>query len=183
MIFQITPIGYGYGWFTQAFAFLQQLGILDSIIPFILIFAILYGILKQVAIFKDNRINIVIAISIALIPVIQHAIAPTSNDVVSIINRFLPGIVLLGVAILIVMLMTGFVRAEGGIWGTLKEFGPWVALVLIILIFLSSITIPYFPYANFIYLLFDPTLIALVVAILIAGLVIFFITRPEEKKS
>lgn len=186
---QIPSAPIGPGWFTQAFAFLQQLGLLESILPFILYFALLYAIIIQSGIFgapgerRARAISTVIAVSIALIPVIQHALSPSPNDVISITNRFLPSIALLAIAILTVLVMIGIIvrpeAAEGGFWKTFRDFAPWIVLIIIVLIFIASLTTPFAPWANFFFILFDPTIVALVMAILVGGLVIAYVTSEK----
>ncbi len=100
MIFQYYGVG-RFGPFSQALVYLEQMGLLDAIIPFILIFSIFYAVLEQVKILENNKVNGVVAVSVALLTVVPHVLGmyPPHADVVTIINRALPEIALILIAI------------------------------------------------------------------------------------
>src|SRR3989344_1658566 len=106
--------------FQDAIFYLQRIGVYDIILPFLLIFSILFSVLQKVTIFSGperKRLNITVALAIALLSVIPHTLGnyPGGIDVVNVINNSLPQIALLIIAIIMVLLMMGVVRQEEGI--------------------------------------------------------------------
>ena len=72
----------------------ESWGLMDVILPFLLIFAVVYAALTKVKIFGEqkDRIHIIIALVIALAVVVPHVtyMYPPESDVVNIINTALP---------------------------------------------------------------------------------------------
>ncbi|MBU0999624.1 hypothetical protein KKG24_05000, partial [Patescibacteria group bacterium] len=68
----------------------QDAGIFDIVLPFLLIFAIIFAVLEKGKIFgeKKSNINLVIALVIGLLVVIR-------TDIVSKINTYLPKMALI----------------------------------------------------------------------------------------
>ena len=72
---------------------LQELGLFDVILPFMLIFALVYAVLTKVNIFGPGtkNYNIVIALVMGLAVVFPHVLGyyPENQDIVVIINHAL----------------------------------------------------------------------------------------------
>src|SRR3989344_5585332 len=100
---------------------LQQYGFVDFVIPFILIFAVVYALLQQAKIFgsggEAKKYNLVIALAIGLIITVPHVLNPQPNDAISIIQRYLPEFVYLSLAILLMLMLLGMVTTEPGTKG------------------------------------------------------------------
>jgi len=59
--------GYGGGGFRSFLIELEQLGFFDYLLPFLIIFALVFGILTKIKIFEDNKgVNAIIALSVGL---------------------------------------------------------------------------------------------------------------------
>lgn len=160
---------------------LEQWGLLDVILPFILIFTLVFATFEKTKILNDDdhknkKYSAVIAMVMAFAVVIPHV---TGNyyygfDIVEIINRALPQVSLLLVAVLMTLLTLGLwtgKRADGS-----KGIGKWFTLAsgaLVIIIFISSIGVVSVPY--WVYGLLNSEVVPLVVAILVFGLIIKFI--------
>jgi hypothetical protein len=96
--------------FNEGFQALAQMGLLDSLLPFLLIFMVVFVAAKQVNIFRDNQnMCTLLALIIALMVVIPHltGIYPAGVDVVNIINSAFPQVSMVLVAIIAVMLIIG----------------------------------------------------------------------------
>jgi len=87
---------------------LESLGLTDLLIPFLLIFAVIFSILNVIKLFKRN-INIVLALVISLLTVIPHInkTYPRCYDVITIINQATPQIGLLVIAVVMFFLVVG----------------------------------------------------------------------------
>lgn len=169
--------GYGrFGTFSQALVFLEQLGLLDALIPFALIFAVFYAILDQTEIFKaGRRINAVVALSVALLTVIPHVLGyyPPGADVVVILNRAAPEIALIAIALVLVLILTGLMSGTSGSNLTLfKDYAQWIALALVALVVYGAIAPPTWV-PGFLALFTDPYLMSVLIILLVFGLVVW----------
>lgn len=87
---------------------LQGYGIYEYVLPFLLIFAILFAILEKTQIFTGKKnINIIVSLIIGLLFVTQFSL-------VSILNNFLPKISLFIVIAVMVLILFGIFGANVG---------------------------------------------------------------------
>jgi len=162
------------------FQTLVDWGLIDAILPFVLIFVLIFAILQKIAIFKDEagkgdrKLNGILALVIAAMVVIPHVVQlyPPEQDPINIINQFLPSTAVVLIAILAVILLLGLAGAE------VPSLMQWaialVALGFLIVMILMAVIPGFFP--TF-YWLQDPSIQALVIILLIMGLVGWFIIR------
>ncbi len=131
----------------QAIEFLRDFGLFEVVLPFLLVFTLVFAILEKTKILgheKDGdkevpakNLNSVIAFVIALLVV-------ASANVVRIINESLPNIILLLVISLCFLLLISIFMGEGEL-NFKDEHGGWylglmIALFIgVILIFLSAV--------------------------------------------
>lgn len=92
----------------NAMSFLRDFGFFDVVLPFLLVFAIMYAILEKTKILGDEakQLNAVVAFVVGLL------VAGT-NRVTSIINEALPNLVVLVVGILGFLILVGMFYKEG----------------------------------------------------------------------
>ena len=173
MLFQYGIRG---GGFTNILYYLQNWGVIDVILPFLLIFTILFAVLEKVKVLKERRFNVAISVGIALLVVIPHVMGtyPPGSDVVEIINTSIPEVALLFIAVVMVLLMLGLIAGRqitGGYMGTTLAI---IAAGIVIMIFISAVSpIP-------LLMRIDPALQSLIVIMLIFGLIVYFVGRPER---
>ncbi len=123
---------------SQVFVWMDQQGFLDSLLPFFLFFTIIYAFLEKVNIFgaeeaEARKFNVIISLIIALLVVIPHVagIYPPGKDVVDIVNKSIPGIVLWTVIIFAVYLLL----APTGIMPKISQkLELWVVLLAAIVV-------------------------------------------------
>ena len=168
---------YDFGYLIET---LENWGIADVLLPFILIFTVVFAILQKSKVLGEDKknFNVIISLVVALSVVIPHVLDtyPAGYDVVDLINEILPQISLVAIAFLMVLLLAGLLGAE--IIG--KEFGGifvLIALVAVAAIFGSALG---WWEAGWFYNLFGEEAVSLVVMILVFGLIIWFITREEK---
>jgi hypothetical protein len=177
--------------FRSMFSYWQQLGLVDVILPFLLLFAVVFGILQKVAIFTEGKdsagkplpnkkINAVIALALALLVVIPHVTGgyPGGVDIVDLMNRFLPQSVFLILVVIMALLLIGLV-GPGLPSGVSMAVGT-VAVVVLGLILLHAVS----PYQLPLWLQFlsDPAFQALVIILIVFGLIVWFVTREPGPK-
>ena len=119
--------------FTDLFRWFVRLGIQDSLLPFLLVFTIIFAILQKVNLFGEDRknIHVVLALIIGLLFVIPHVTNtyPIKADPVEIINNAIPNVGVLIIAIIMVLLIVGVFGHK------LNIKGSPLAMVVILLAF------------------------------------------------
>jgi len=171
--------GYGFENFIEA---LQNLGIVDVILPFILVFTIVFAVLQRTELLGKGKknFNVIIALVVALSVVIPHVLGtyPSGYDVVEIMNASLPQVALLTIAFLMLMILAGLVGLD------IREHSLSGLLVIISIVAILAI----FGGAaglwesGWLYDFFSEETIALVIMVLVFGLIIWFITREESRE-
>jgi hypothetical protein len=189
-------------YFEDAVRNLYDMGVLDILLPFILIFTLIFAVLQRTKVLGKNKdtgepmknFNAIIAIVMASATVIPHVLWGSRSsqdpylsngtlDVVQVINNALPNVSLVVVAILMFLIIVGIWGkridiGEGNLGGIVALFS--VAAIGLIFAIASGWN-GWLP--NWLRFLEDPQTQALVVVILVFGLIIRFITGDDHKKD
>ena len=182
--------GTGGGVFRNVFYTLEYWGLSDVILPFILIFTIVFAVMQRVKPLgresdpKTKAFNVVIALVMALAVIIPHVLGyyPADADIVNIINNALPQVSIVLVAILMVLLIVGLFggRAEWG--GKLSGWIAFFAFILVVYIFgRSAGWFMYLP--SWLYWLDNPDTQAMLVVVAIFAIIIWYITKEPKKEG
>ncbi len=185
MLFQ-APY-YAGGQIQGVFQTLQAWGFADALLPFILIFVLIFAILQKIALFQegtpakpDRKINGVIAFVIAALVVIPHITRsyPPQADPVTIIMNFLPSTGILLLAIFVLLLLLGLVGAK--IPSPILAIVGFASIVILGIVIIKAA----FPAFAPTWVTNDPNTQALIIVLLTMGLVGWFIMRePEEHEK
>jgi hypothetical protein len=174
--------------FQQTIYGLEQYGLTDVLLPFLLIFAVVFAILQKVKIFGSDKknINVILSLVIGLLVVIPHVTNsyPEGQDVVEIMNKAIPNVSIILVAIVMLLILVGVFGTEWNIAGT--GFATWVAfLSFLVVAYIFGRAAGWFNYwPNWLGWLDDPNTQALVVILLVFGLLIRFVTKePNAAKD
>ena len=156
---------------------LESWGLTDVLLPFLLIFTIIFAVLQKSKILgKDKKqFNVIIALVIALSVVIPHVTGsyPADFDVVEIINLLLPQIALIGVILIMVLILLGIFAPASA---------TWIAVAgAIIVFFLFLGTTNYLYGLEWLSDFFGEDVISLAVMILVFGIIIWFVTSEPSK--
>jgi hypothetical protein len=170
--------------FENFIAMLDQIGVTDVLLPFILVFTIVFATLQKTKILGDGRrsFNTVVALVMSLAVVIPHVVGryPFNFDPVDVINQALPQVSIIIVAIVMLLLIIGVFGNEIEIAGTpLSGLVVLLAFVAVVLIFGSAVG--WFQLPFWLLFLQDPELQALIVMVLVFGIIIWFITKEDKK--
>ncbi len=159
---------------------LEQFGLLDAILPFILIFAVLFVTLQRVKIFGTDKknVNMLVALVISLTVVVPHVLGtyPRGQDVITIINSALPNVSLVIVLMVAALVLVGvFVPnfAAGGGFGGLLAFAS-VGIV----IYIFGLSAGWWESGRFGFFS-NPDIQAVLVIVLVFAVVIFMITSDS----
>ncbi len=185
------------------FSRLADLGVFDIILPFVLVFALVYAILHKTKILgeKSKNFNMIIALVMGASVVVPHVLYGTANpsdhllvtgfiDPVKVINNALPNVSIVLIAVLMVLLIFG-------VWGSRIKLGSnslsgiiaLFAFLAVVFIFGSSAG--WWEPFRFLYwnngFLGGPDTVALIITVLVFAIIIWWITKDnehdEEKKD
>ena len=162
---------------------LRDFGVLDFLLPFILVFTIIFAVLQKTEVLgKKKNFNVIIALVMGLLFVVPHIldIYPLGYDPVAVLNQTLPSISLVAVAAVMVLVLMGLFGT--GFAATGKSLIGLISLVFIVYIFGAALNLWSGPYDIFYWWTTDIT--ELVIVLLVFGLVVWFITKePSDKVS
>ncbi len=169
------------GIFQQWIFTLENLGLLDVLLPFLLIFTISFAVLQKSKILGDDshRFNVIVSFVLAMAAVIPHVIG-RGPDVIVVINRALPNVSILMIASMMFLLIIGVFGKDVNVAGTnLEGFVVLFALIAVVYTFLVSAGMLAQPPAWLGWLV-DPQTRSMLVAILVFGIIVWFITKEEK---
>ncbi|NQU79410.1 hypothetical protein HQ545_06605 [Candidatus Woesearchaeota archaeon] len=178
--------GSGGGYFSNALYVLQGWGLSDVILPFILIFTVVFAIMQKVKPIGDQerakQYNVVISLVMALSVIIPHVLGyyPAGADVVNIINAALPQVSVVLVALLMVLLIVGLFGGKAE-WGS--SLSGWIAIAAFILVsYIFGRAAGWFTYLpDWLYWLDNPDTQAMLIVVGVFALIIYYITKdPNE---
>lgn len=167
---------------------LARWGFYDFILPFILIFTVVFAIMQKVKIFGEapeaRRFNVIVAMVMGLAVVIPHALGlyPPGQDVVQIMLESIPNVSIVIIAILMALLIIGMLGKRVEIGG--NSLAGWIAIAAFALVvFIFGNAAGWWDLPFFRYLISTPDLLALVVTILVFAIIIWFVTSEPKNKS
>lgn len=163
--------------------YFQTFGVMDFLLPFILVFTITFAVLKKSEILgKDSHnFNVVIALVLGLLFVAPHMTGnyPLGYDPVAVMNAALPSISLVSVSAIMLLLLMGVFGT-----GFATSAAPVIAVVAIgfvVYIFGASLALWTGPYQAFSW--WTPETTELMIVLMIFGVIVWFITRDPTKPS
>lgn len=160
---------------------LRQFGVFDVLVPFILVFVIMYATLHKTKILGDKNKNFNIALSLVI-----ALIFITVTPVVEIVNTAIPHVAVVAVAIVMLLILIGLFGHEVTLaGGSLAGWAAAIAIVTVVYIFGDAAGWWDYGWPNFLSFMNDAQTQATVIVLLVFGLVIWFITREDkdEKKE
>lgn len=180
------------GVLAQGILKLQEIGIADVILPFILVFTIVFAVLQKTKILgedpqNDNKprknFNSVIALVMGLAVVIPHITGsyPANADIVNIVNQALPNISVVLIAVVMMLLMIGVFG--GGVDIAKSKNLATFAIVFAIggTVYIFGDAASWWQLPNWLYFLQDSDTQALIIILLVFGALIAFITNEDKK--
>lgn len=174
---------------------LESIGVLDVLMPFILVFTLVFAILQKTKILGTmddgktprKNYNVMIALVMALAVIIPHVTGRYiyGISVVDTINTALPNVALLIVGLIMALLVTG---VFGKPIDTSKSYlgGGFIILSMLTVGFIFAVAAGwigrgYIP--RWLYFLYDPNFQVLIVTIIVFAVLINFITKEDKPKT
>ena len=168
--------------FAQLGYYFQTYGIMDFLLPFLLVFTIIFAVMQKTKILGDKKnFNVIVALVLALIFVVPHIVGsyPLGYDPVQVMNESLPSIALVAVASIMLLILMGVFGANFS-----KSAAPIIAIAAIAFvayIFGSALSVWTGPSDIFYWWTSEVT--ELLVIILIFGLIVYFIVKEPSDSS
>ena len=111
---------------------MERAGFVDVVLPFLLIFTIMYAIFQKTHILgeKKKNFNAVISLVISLLVVIPHVTRryPADSDPITILNNAIPQVSLVIVAVIFLLILIGVFGQEKVFLGLAAP--GWVMLIV-----------------------------------------------------
>jgi hypothetical protein len=172
-------------YFQDAMLQLYDLGFMDVLLPFLLIFVVVFAALRTTRILGDEKkIHAVIALVMAMTVVMPHALGlyPEGKDAVVIINSALPSVSVVLIAILMVLVIMGIFGANVSLAGS--SFGSWVLILAVIVVgIIFASAAGWFRLPQWLSFLNEPTTRSLIIIILIFGIIIAIVTGGGNRDT
>ncbi len=181
MLLQFGGSRFGGGGFGNLFYYLDLWGIREVVLPFLLFFVVLLAVFRKVQLFgRDKRYDVVLSLVISLLVVIPHMLGyyPYGKDVVVIVNESIPGVALVIIAVVMLLLMVGLIVGKTvETKGAFQTIIALLAVLTIIGIFISQIW--QFSWVSRV----PEGVIWLVIALLVFGVISWYLTRGEPTEQ
>ena len=167
---------------------LDRWGVADIMLPFLLIFVIIYAILQKTKILGDSKknLNVIVAVVVGLLVVIPHATGkfPRNADPVVIINDSIPQVSIVLVAVIFLLILLGVFGQEQVFLGL--SMPGWIAFfsfIVIVIIFGGAAGWWSGSFGQTLENLFGTEGIAIAIMLLVFGIIIAWITHDSHDKS
>jgi hypothetical protein len=166
---------------TEFFESLETWGLTDVMLPFLLVFTIVFAVLEKIKILGEEKrnLNVVVSLVLALATIIPHVTNtyPLDYDPVVILNNALPSVSILVVAIMMLMILIGVFAHDKVFLGlTMPGWIGFFSIMAILYIFGSAAGWWDSGFQNALENFFGHDAIAIVIMILVFGIIIAFIT-------
>lgn len=167
---------------------LERWGLTDVLLPFLLIFVIIYAVLQKSGILGQGKknLNVIVAIVVALLVVIPHVTGrfPANADPVLIINDALPQVSIVLVAVVFLLILIGVFGQEYVFLGvTMPGWITIISLIIIVLIFGGSAGWWDAGFGQTLEDFFGTEGVAIFIMLIFAGIVIAWITSDSKERE
>ncbi len=170
----------------DAIRVLEQWGLMEVVIPFMLVFTVVYAILYKIGILgkgeENKRYSAIVALALALGVIIPHStnIYPSGSDPVVLINNSLPSVAAIIIALIMAIILIGafgFGFVGGEIFKVVFAIAAFVAVL-----YIFGANAGWFPYGGQTFSFYVPPEVqSLLVIVLVFGLIVYYICGGEAK--
>jgi membrane-associated HD superfamily phosphohydrolase len=172
----------------QFFRQLENWGLVDVLLPFLLIFTLIFAVLQKTQILGEEKrnLNTVLALVISLIVVVPHVTGnyPAGYDPVEVLLGALPSVSIIVVAIIMLLIMIGLFAHDKIYLGlTMPGWIAFFSIVAIVLIFGSSAGWFASGFNAWLDSVFGSDALAVVIMLLVFGIIIAFVTGSGKERE
>ena len=168
--------------FEEGILLLEEFGLTDVLLPFLLIFTIVFAVLQKTNIMGQDKknINVILSLTLGLLVVIPHVTHsyPPDADIVDIMNHALPQVSLLIVALMLLIIMVGI------FYPTQYGAGSWTGIATVIglvgLIWIFGASIGWFDGWDWFLNTFGEDAVTLAIVLIVFAIIISFVTKSNQ---
>jgi len=167
---------------------LDRWGLTDVLLPFLLIFVIIFAVLQKTEILGEGRKNlsVVVALVVGLLVVVPHVTGrfPANADPVEIINTALPQVSIVLVAVIFLLILIGVFGQDKLFMGV--SMPGWVmffSFIVIVVIFGGAAGWWSGQVNSFLDRVIGTEVIAVVIMLLVFGIIIAWITSDSKERE
>jgi hypothetical protein len=177
------------GYILQDFIYrLEELGLTDVLLPFLLIFTIFFAILQKTRVLGEDKknMNMILSVVIALTVVIPHVTGryPSEDwDPIVIMNRALPTVSVVVVAIIMLLVLIGLFGGEYKLFGV--AFSSWISFLSIaIIVFIFGAAAQWWYGWEWFTSYFGSDAVSVLIILVVFGLIVaFIVSEPHHEKE
>ncbi|MBD3362064.1 hypothetical protein GF358_04735 [Candidatus Woesearchaeota archaeon] len=159
----------------EVFVYLENLGLLNVVVPFVIVFIVVHALLTKVKVFSDNKVNAVLAALFAFISI-------AAADVVANVSLFSYYLVIAVFVIAAILMVIGLIGGKIDLTSDKnKKYASWIVLICLILAVIYAFYRAGIKLNMNISYSWINSVIPLAISVLIFILIIWFITSPGEK--
>jgi len=167
---------------------LDNWGLTEALLPFLLIFTIIFAILQKTKILGEDKKNlsVIVAIVVGLLVVVPHATGrfPANADPVLIINDALPQVSIVLVAVIFLLILIGVFGQDYVFLGvTMPGWITLISFIIILLIFGGSAGWWQGDFGNTLENFFGTEGVAVFIMIVTFGIIIAWITSESKERE
>ncbi|MBS3101137.1 hypothetical protein J4204_03310 [Candidatus Woesearchaeota archaeon] len=167
---------------------LERWGLTDVLLPFLLIFTIIFATLQKTKILGEDKknLNVVIAVVVGLLVVVPHVTGrfPNNADPVVIINDALPQLSIVLVAVIFLLILIGIFGQDYVFLGvTMPGWVTLISFVIIVLIFGGSAGWWQGDFGQTLENFFGTEGVAVFIMIVTFGIIIAWITSESKERE
>lgn len=174
--------------FTSFIQRLSEWGVADVLLPFLLVFTIIFAVLQKSHILgkEKKNFNVMIALVMGLAVVFPHVLGtyPGDADPVNIINQALPNVSIVIIAIMSILLLIGLLGGEVKWIGS--SISGWIAIICFLVVaYIFGEAAGWFNsgYPSWLQWLDNEDTKALIVILLVFGILVWYITKDDSAKK
>jgi hypothetical protein len=169
--------------FVNFFQDLDSYGFTDALLPFLLVFTILFAVLQKSNILGAGKrnLNVTVAGIVAMLTIMPH-LTGNGPDVVKIMNDSLPQVSIVAVAIIMALLLIGIMGGEAKWMG--GSLAGWIALIAFgVIIYIFGSEAGWWLGIQSRYNWWNSDTSSLIIIILVFAVVIWYITREPTSSD
>lgn len=170
------------------FESLEAWGLTDVMLPFLLVFTLVFAVLEKTKVLgmEKKNLNVVVSLVMALSTIIPHITSsyPLDYDPVVVINKALPSVSILVVAIMMLLILIGVFAHDKLFLGlTIPGWIGFFSVLSILFIFGSAAGWWDNGFNNALEGFFGHDAIGIVIMLLVFGIIIAFITGEGKEEK
>lgn len=172
--------------YVDLFMKLEGYGLRDALLPFLLIFLVIFSVLQKTHVFGNEKrnINAAFALIVALLTVIPHITGsyPPGADVIQIMIEALPNISIVAIAVIMAVFLIGLFGGESKWLG--GSLSGWIAIIsFALIVYFFGAAAGFWNDFTTKFSWWDSDTTSLVIIIVVFGLLIGWIMRPDTTEE